>query len=90
MKALHGQGTGRFEYSQMLARAERDLDALETVLTSRQFMFGEKPSAADASVGAMLATMQANQDETALRQAVMVRPGCVRYLQDVRQAIFPG
>ena len=90
LSALKGQGIGRFEYSVMLGRAERDLDAIETALSGRRFMFGDTPTAADASVSAMLATLKANLNDTGLKQAVSSRSACMRYLSDVRATIFPA
>lgn len=86
---LNGQGIGRFDYHGMLERANRDLDAIETALTGTRFMFGDTPTAVDASVGAFLAAAQANLNDTGLKQAVLSRPECMRYLSEVRAAIYP-
>jgi len=64
---LHGmnaQGLGRFTPEERLARLEGDLQAISARLSTRPFLFGNTPGAADASVAAMLGGMRASPVET--------------------------
>jgi len=83
------QGIGRFEYDTMVKRISYDLDAIEQTLGTQTFLFGEKPTAADASVGAVLSALAPNISETKLKQAVTSRPNLVRYLKNIEETIYP-
>lgn len=60
MRGLNTQGLGRFSPEERLARLEGDLQAILARVASRPFLFGETPSAADASVAAILGAMRAS------------------------------
>ena len=54
MKTMHGLGLGRLTVQERLERIEPDLQAITDQLGEREFLFGDAPTAADASVGAIL------------------------------------
>ena len=89
IKDVKSQGIGRFKYHEMVQRAAYDLTAIEQVLGQQSFMFGDKPSAADASVGSVLAAIAASPTDTALKQAVLSRPALVSYLKNISATIYP-
>ena len=89
IKDVMGQGVGRFEYDKMVQRASYDLAAIEQTLGQQDFLFGDKPTAADASVGAVLAALAANPSDTTLKQAITRRPSLIRYLKKVEATIYP-
>lgn len=66
LRGLHGQGLGRFNEAERLARAEHDLRAIATRVTTRDYLFGDQPTAADASVAPMLACLTAEPVPTLL------------------------
>lgn len=55
--ALNGQGIGRRPYDEMYSRAHSDISAVETLLIQQRFLFGEAQSAADVSIGCVLASL---------------------------------
>lgn len=54
MRTMDGLGLGRMSVEERLARIELDLIAIRNQLGECKFLFGENPTAADASVGAIL------------------------------------
>ncbi|NNE52912.1 MAG: glutathione S-transferase family protein [Sulfitobacter sp.] len=64
------QGLGRLSPAERLERVEPDLAAITTRLWQGKFLFGDRPTAADASVAAMLAAMRATPGDTLLRQRI--------------------
>ena len=54
LKTMRGLGIGRMSVEQRLERIEPDFIAIGNQLDGRAFLFGDKPTAADASVGAIL------------------------------------
>lgn len=89
INSAKGQGIGRFEYDKMVERATHDLVAIENTLGQQTFLFGDKPTAADASVGTALAAYAASPADTALKQLVLSRPVLMAYIKSVEAAIYP-
>jgi len=87
--ALHGQGIGRMPDSQVLSRAQADLDAIASQLGQTAFLFGDKPAAVDASVGATLNAILAGPIETDLTKQLKARPSLIDYAGRVREALYP-
>lgn len=71
LRGLRTQGLGRLTPTERLARIEPDLGAIATRLWQGRFLFGDRPTAADASVAAMLAAMRATPGETLLKERIM-------------------
>lgn len=70
LQGMNAQGLGRFTPQERLERIELDLRAITTRLWHGAFLFGDRPTAADASVAAMLAAMQATPVKTLLRARI--------------------
>jgi len=70
IRGMHAQGLGRLTERQRLDRLEPDLRAIATRLEASPFLFGNAPTSADASVGAMLGGMRATPFETLLQQRI--------------------
>ncbi len=85
---LHGQGIGRFSYDQMLSRAEKDLQALEIFIGQGPYLFGEDVTAADASVGSVLAGIAVSPAETPLRARVRDSKVLSDYVAAVKTRLF--
>ena len=86
---LRGQGIGRMTYDEMVARAEDDLCALDQVIGDAGFLFGDRPTAADASIGPLLAAIASGPNETPLRECVQKRPAMMAYVTRIETAIYP-
>jgi glutathione S-transferase len=74
MQTMHGMGLGRLTAAQRLERIEPDLAAISAQLGERPFLFGETPTAADATVGAMIGAITASPVPTALSRRVSGDP----------------
>lgn len=70
MRSMHGIGLGRMTVQQRLERITPDLEAITDQLGDRPFMFGDKPTAADVSVGAMIGAIIASPFPTPLSKRV--------------------
>jgi len=88
-KAMKAQGMGRFTDAERAARIEKDIDALDQVLGEQEFLFGAEPSAADASVVAMLSPMVNFPRETPLSALIKARPQLEAYIARARAALYP-
>ncbi len=71
LRGLHSQGVARLSAEERLARVEPDLQAMTTRLWHGPFLFGERPTAADASVAAMLGAMRATPGTTLLKSRIL-------------------
>jgi len=90
IRDVMGQGLGRLEYDKMVDRAGQDIEAIAQTLGEQAFLFGDTPTAADASVGAILAAIAASPTDTALEQLVTSRPELLDYLTRVEKTIYPA
>lgn len=87
LKGLHGQGVGRFNEADRLARAEHDLTAIATRLATRDYLFGDEPSAADASVAPMLACLTAEPVPTLMSKRISDDPLLMGYMTRAQAAM---
>lgn len=76
---LHRMGLGRMTVEQRLARVEPDLQAIAAQLGDQNFLFGDTPTAADASVGAILGGIIAAPVPTPLSRRVTQDPTLSAY-----------
>lgn len=86
---LRGQGTGRFSDDERAERGGRDLAAIRAALGEGPFLFGDAPTAADASVGPMLGSLRGGAVSTKLREMVAQDDALTAYLYRVRVALYP-
>jgi glutathione S-transferase len=70
MLTMNGLGLGRMTVQQRLDRVDLDLIAIANQLGDRPFLFGDTPTAADASVGPMLGAILAAPVPTPLSRRV--------------------
>lgn len=80
LKGMHAQGLGRLTPTERMARIEPDLQAITTRLWHGAFLFGDHPTAADASVAAMLQNMRATPGKTLLKTRVAEDEILCRYI----------
>ncbi|WP_299735786.1 glutathione S-transferase family protein [uncultured Roseobacter sp.] len=90
LAAMQVQGLGRFTPEQRLARLEPDLEALVTRLWQNHFLFGDRPTAADASVGPMLSAIIASPGETALASRIKENAILMGYISRVEEMLPTG
>lgn len=70
LKGLGAQGIGRYSQAERLDRVERDLEAVSAYLWQSPFLFGDTPTAADMSLGPMLAAMRSTPADTPLTRRI--------------------
>ncbi len=70
LRGMNTQGLGRLSAKERLARAEPDLKAISDRLWHGPFLFGDTVTAADVSVGPILASMAATPVATELSRRV--------------------
>lgn len=70
MKGMHVQGLGRLSIEERMQKLEPDLQAITSRLWQGTFLFGDTPTAADASVATVLGSMRSTPIKTALRRRI--------------------
>lgn len=70
LDGMRRQGLGRLTEAERMVRLEPDLAAISARLWHGPFLFGDTPTAADASVAAMLGQMRATPVKTRLQQRI--------------------
>ena len=81
-------GVARYSEEDRCTLAEMDLDALIAVLGEGPWLFGAKPTAADASVLPVLSMIDRLPGETALRRALRARQPLMDYVARGREALY--
>lgn len=71
LQGLHFTGIARQSEAMRLQRVDQDLRAITARLSGASFLFGERPSSADASVAAMLSAIAVTPVETKLTRRVV-------------------
>lgn len=89
LAAMHGQGMSRHSEAEIAARARADVGAIVALLGDRPFLFGDRPTGADAAVGPMLSALGGGPNDTPCRAAVAGNPAAMAYVGRVRAAIYP-
>ncbi len=84
-----GQGIGRRSPAARAASAEADVLVLQALLGDKAFLFGDTPSAADATVIPMLRAISAVPVPTATSELVNGLDAIKNYLERGRSAIYP-
>ena len=78
---LYGQGIGRHTRDEIYAFGARDLDALSEVLGDKPFVFGDKPSLADATAFAFVVSIIGPDFDSPLKAHAMSLPNLVAYAE---------
>lgn len=89
IKSLMGQGIGRHSETEQVARAKKDITAIETILGDQKFLFGNKPTAADFSTVPMLRALTSFPLESPLSKLVTSRPKLAAYIERGKKAFYP-
>ncbi len=89
LSQLFGQGMGRHSFDEQMARAEKDVIAMEAILGKKAFLFGDKPTAADFSAAPMLNAAASFPIKGALNEMVTSRPTLVTYIERSKKEFYP-
>lgn len=87
LKGMDAQGLGRLTAGERLERIEPDLQAITNRLWQGPFLFGANPTAADASIAAMLGAMASTPGGTALSRRVQNDEILTQYVARVAAAL---
>jgi len=86
---LEAQGMGRrHTEAERRLRADADISALATLLGEKPFLFGDKPTAADASAAPVLEALAKLPVETKLRQRITSDVSLMGYISRVEEALY--
>ncbi len=86
---MQAQGMGRHTEKERLSRADKDIQAIMALLGDKPFLFGNTPSAADASAAPMIAAMAGSPTPTMLSKRINHDAPLMAYLARVREALYP-
>lgn len=84
------QGMARHSVAEQLARADKDLIAIADILGDKPYLFGDAPTAADASVVPMLKSIAGSPTPTGLSERVNNDPVLKPYMDRGCAALFPA
>lgn len=87
--AIQAQGIGRHSQDELAELGRRDIEALSVLLGDKPYLFGEAPSAADATAFAMVAQTLVSELVSPLREAVAGKPNLLAYRDRLLAAYFP-
>ncbi|WP_159732343.1 glutathione S-transferase family protein [Methylosinus sp. Ce-a6] len=89
-RSLRAQGLGRHSKDELAELGRRDIEALSVLLGDKPYLFGEAPSAADATAFAMVAQTLVGELVSPLRDAVAGRRNLIAYRDRLLAAYFPS
>jgi glutathione S-transferase len=81
------QGIGRFAPEGAYARGVADLGVLARLLQARDYVFGARPTSADAAIYGFIANILFFPIETPLRRCVVSHPALVRHCSAIHAAV---
>lgn len=81
------QGIGRFEPREAYARGIADLEAIASLIPERGFLFGERPTSADAAVYGFIANIYFYPTDTPLRRFVTAHPRISRHCREIHALV---
>lgn len=84
---LQGHGLGRHTEEEIYAFGAADIDVIVTTLGDQPFLFGQKPSVADATAFGMLVNIIGPGIPSPLRDAVKAHPQLIAYVERM-QTLF--
>ncbi|QGX99967.1 glutathione S-transferase family protein [Roseovarius faecimaris] len=87
--AMMINGIAQFSEEERLARLAQDLETISTTLGTGPFLFGERPTAADAAIAPVLDMIRTLPCDTGLRRLVRGSPALMGYIKRARAALYP-
>lgn len=85
---MHGSGAARHSEDERLQLAAWDLEAIASTLAGKPYLFGDEPTAADASVSAILISCATRYFDTPLSGLVRSHGNLVDYMDRVKDRYF--
>jgi glutathione S-transferase len=85
---LYESGIGRHSETERLQLAAWDLEAVASQLAGQAYLFGDRPTAADASVSAMLIASATEFFDTPLTGLVRSHGNLVDYMDRIKARFF--
>jgi glutathione S-transferase len=89
-RSLEAQGLGRHSSEELAELGRRDIEALSVLLGDKPYLFGDAPSAADASAFVMVAESLVPELVSPLRDAAAAKANLVAYRDRLLTAYFPS
>ena len=86
---LTGQGFGKLTDAEIVAKASKTVDASAAILGNKNFMLGDEPCGADASIYPSLAHTACPHFDIAIRDAVHQHPNLLAYIERMQQRYYP-
>ncbi|SHK21340.1 Glutathione S-transferase [Shimia gijangensis] len=86
---LIAHGIAQFTEHDRRARLRYDLDAIQSQLQDKEFLFGQTPTAADAAIVPVLDGLNCLPVDTGVRRIVRDMPDLVAYVRRGRGALYP-
>lgn len=90
LSQVRQQGMGRHSNEERLARCRHDVEAVAGLLGDKPFLFGETPTAADASAVAMLRAAAGTPVATLLSDLIKGDTRLTAYLDRGKAAMYPA
>lgn len=88
-KTLHGAGFARFSRDEMMGIAAADIAATAALLGEKPYLFGDRPSAVDATAYGVVASCATRFFEGQLPDLVAAHSDLTAYLERMEAAFFP-
>ncbi len=80
-RRLHDQGVGRHARDEIYALGAADIAAVSTILGDKSFLFGDRPTLADATAFALLVSIIGPDFESPLRTSAIGHANLVSYTE---------
>ena len=90
LNTVNAQGTGKQLPHERLERARKDIMAVEELIEDKDFLFGDQPTAADATAVPMLRAAGMYPVQNQLSDLVLSRPKLVSYVERGKAAMYPA
>lgn len=87
---MFAQGMGRHSVEEQLARTNYDVEAVKTLLGDKPFLFGDTPTAADASVVPMFRATVGSPAKTDFHNRIADDPVLMAYIERGKDAMYPS
>lgn len=87
-KTMYGAGFGRYSRAELMLIAAEDIAAVAALLGDKEWLFGDKASAADAVAYGVLSGSATRFFESQLPDLIEAQPNLGAYLDRIEQAYF--
>jgi glutathione S-transferase len=88
VRTMQGAGFARFTRAEQMRLARADIAAVADLLGDKPFLFGDEPTAADASAAAVLVSCNTRFFESELPDLIAAHPSLVGYLDRMNARFF--